>query len=343
MDRRSTSTTTSSAGTSTTTRYYEDTSDNPAWATTTTGGTTETSRYLSSIAGDLSVTQNVSTKTLSTGIIDPQGSVVATSYTHTPEVENGQAAAPVTMWSALESFDEYGNKLAASDTKTTGALNHAWLGGKERATDLSGLVLMGVRLYSSVTGQFTSVDPVKGGNTTVCAYPQDPINKFDLDGNAWEWAKRASRAITDSKWGRRIGTVCSFAWGGVGTACNAVYAGAYAVQGCYGRAASQFIPGGIGKIASKVVSKTVGKKITQKIWGRKVSTYYSQKTYKWAYRNGYTVRGVRKLGGDFRNVATYHTLRKVVTAPSRAVSRAAGTAAATAYSWGQGVSGLRRW
>jgi RHS repeat-associated protein len=182
MDRRSTSTTTNSAGTSTTTRYYEDTSDNPAWATTTTGGTTETSRYVSSIAGDLSVTQNVSTKSLSTGIIDPQGSVVSTSYTHTPEVENGQVAAPVTMWSALESFDEYGNTLAVSQDKITGALNYSWLGGKERATDLSGLVLMGVRLYNSVTGQFTSVDPVKGGNTTAYAYPQDPINQYDLSG-----------------------------------------------------------------------------------------------------------------------------------------------------------------
>ncbi len=182
MDRHSTSTTTSSGGTSTTTRYYEDTSDNPAWATTVAGGKTETSRYLSSIAGDLSVTQNVSTKTLSTGIIDPQGSVVATSYTHTPEVENGQAAAPVTMWSGLESFDEYGNKLAVSQDKSTGALDFSWQGGKERATDLSGLVLMGVRLYNSVTGQFTSVDPVKGGNTTAYAYPQDPINLCDLTG-----------------------------------------------------------------------------------------------------------------------------------------------------------------
>lgn len=95
------------------------------------------------------------------------------------------------MWSALESFDEYGNKLAVSQDKSTGALNYSWLGGKERATDLSGLVLMGVRLYNSVTGQFTSVDPVKGGNTTAYAYPQDPINQFDLDGNARTWKKTA--------------------------------------------------------------------------------------------------------------------------------------------------------
>lgn len=135
------------------------------------------------------VTQNSSTKTLSTGIIDPQCSVVVTSYTHTPGAGNGQVAARVTMWSALESVDEYGNKLAVSQHKSSGALNYSWLGGKERATDLSGLVLMGVRLYSSVTGQFTSVDPVKGGNSTAYAYPQDPINQLDLDGDAGWWKR----------------------------------------------------------------------------------------------------------------------------------------------------------
>lgn len=93
--------------------------------TTVAGGVTEISRYLSCIAGDLSVTQNVATKTLSTGIIDPQGSVVATSYVHVPEVENGEAPSPLVAWSGLESFDEYGNKLAESGAKTSGTLNYS--------------------------------------------------------------------------------------------------------------------------------------------------------------------------------------------------------------------------
>lgn len=46
------------------------------------------------------------------------------------------------MWSGLKSFDEYGNKLAVSQDKNIGALNYSWLGGKERATDLPGLVLV---------------------------------------------------------------------------------------------------------------------------------------------------------------------------------------------------------
>ena len=42
---------------------------------------------------------------------------------------------------------------------------------------------MGARLYNNITGHFTSVDPVPGGNTTAYTYPQDPINQYDLDGN----------------------------------------------------------------------------------------------------------------------------------------------------------------
>jgi len=65
----------------------------------------------------------------------------------------------------------------------TGAFNYSRLGGKERATDLTALVLMGVRLYDSVAGQFTGVDPVKG-DSTAYAYPLDPINKSDRNGKA---------------------------------------------------------------------------------------------------------------------------------------------------------------
>ncbi len=175
MDRRSTSTTTEGSDTSTTTRVYEDTSDNPAWAKTVTGGDTKTTRYVSSIAGDLSLTYSVEDEFLSMGIVDPQGSVVAT--TKQQVVDGGTT----TVWSGLSLFDEYGNPITAKTTDT-GALDYAWLGGKERATDATGLVLMGVRLYNSVTGHFTSVDPVKGGNTTRYAYPQDPVNQCDISG-----------------------------------------------------------------------------------------------------------------------------------------------------------------
>ncbi len=144
-------------------------------AVTVADDDTETTRYVSSIAGDLSLTFSVEDAFLSTGIVDPQGSVVATTK---QQVVDGAAA---TVWSGLSLFDKYGNPVTGKTTDT-GALDYGWLGGKERATDTSGLVLMGVRLYNSVTGHFTSVDPVKGGNTTRYTYPQDPQNSCDVTG-----------------------------------------------------------------------------------------------------------------------------------------------------------------
>jgi hypothetical protein len=41
---------------------------------------------------------------------------------------------------------------------------------------------MGARLYNPVTNQFTSPDPVTGGNETTYTYPNDPINKNDITG-----------------------------------------------------------------------------------------------------------------------------------------------------------------
>ena len=135
------------------------------------------------------------------------------------------------------------------------------------------------------------------------------------------WARGG---ITDSKWGRRIGTACSYAWGGVGAACNVVYASAYAAQGRWGQAALQFVPGGAGKIISRAVYKTVGKGVNQRIWGRARVNRYKHRTIKWASRNGYTVRGVRKLGKDFRDVASYSARRRAVTYVGRRISAAAG-------------------
>jgi RHS repeat-associated protein len=74
-------------------------------------------------------------------------------------------------------FDPWGNQLTGSSD------GWGWIGAKQRATDtLTGLVVMGVRLYNSVTGLFLQQDPIYGGNDTTYGYPTDPINRFDLDG-----------------------------------------------------------------------------------------------------------------------------------------------------------------
>lgn len=195
--RRSISTTVGNGTTSSTVRHYVDGSDNPGWATTTTGGSTTTTRYGASIAGDLGAT--VTDAVVSLALADPLGNV-ATTF----------AVGANTPLGELGSYDEYGNILTTGPG--TGVLDYGWLGAKERATDTTGLLLMGARLYNPVTGLFTSVDPIVGGNTTAYAHPQDPINQHNLDGlfkkwwkSNWEWVAGAAvrRCMQALEWSRR--------------------------------------------------------------------------------------------------------------------------------------------
>jgi hypothetical protein len=53
------------------------------------------------------------------------------------------------------------------------------------------------RLYNSATGTFTSMDPVFGGNPTTYAYPLDPVNGYDLNGQfGCGWCKSAWHGTT---------------------------------------------------------------------------------------------------------------------------------------------------
>lgn len=97
---------------------------------------------------------------------------------------------------ALDS-DEYGNPRAGQ-----AATRYNWLGAKQRSTEtLTGLTLMGARLYNPNTGRFLSIDPVYGGGDNRYGYPGDPVNQFDLDGKSW-WSKvkRAAKKVGRVAW-----------------------------------------------------------------------------------------------------------------------------------------------
>ena len=131
------------------------------------------------------------------------------------------ASGPATGITGWSDYDEYGNpRTPATTSKIGGAAGYGWLGAQQRSTSSTGLLLMGVGLYNPTTGQFTSPDPIPGGNDTDYSYPNDPINIFDLTG-AWGcgFCRRATSWAGDHKM-LKATTVASFvpvtagaAWG----------------------------------------------------------------------------------------------------------------------------------
>ncbi len=170
--------------TTTVTSHFTDSADNPTWVQQTTNGTTSTSRFVDSLGGDLAATLASSGAELATGadltlaIANPHGDVVTTVPV--------PAAGPAVGIDAWYAYDEYGNSASIAvdraPYRASIGIDYGWVGVKQRATQNGGLVLMGARVYNAATGAFTSTDPIFGGNSTTYAYPQDPVNWFDLTG-----------------------------------------------------------------------------------------------------------------------------------------------------------------
>ena len=157
-------------------------SSSPAWTTTTVGSTTSTTAYVGAITqGDaLNVTLassggssclGITTATCTMNLTDLRGNVIATASLTSDTSVTGYSEST-----------EFGLPRSAS-TQSTVAPVYGWLGTHEKAANnLSGLVVMGVRIYNPVTGLFSSPDPVYQGNANPYVYPSDPINEFDLSG-----------------------------------------------------------------------------------------------------------------------------------------------------------------
>ncbi|MET8102974.1 DNRLRE domain-containing protein, partial [Streptomyces sp. NPDC005236] len=132
--------------------HYDSDSDSPRWTIedTTTGALTRT---VESASGDLAATTSKTGDTV-LQLTTVHGDVAL-------QLPLDTTKAPT----ALDS-DEYGNPRTGQT-----ATRYGWLGGKQRSTEtLTGLTLMGIRLYNPTTGRFLSTDPVYGGNANAYEY-----------------------------------------------------------------------------------------------------------------------------------------------------------------------------
>ncbi|MFI5528975.1 RHS repeat-associated core domain-containing protein [Kitasatospora sp. NPDC051853] len=208
--------------TGTKTNHFDGDGDNPRWITEDAAG--NLTRNVDGPDGNLGAT------TTKTG-----GTVLQLADLH------GDIALQLPLDGSAPTvldYDEYGNPRAGQ-----AASRYGWIGGKQRSSEtLTGLTLMGVRLYNPATGRFLSTDPVPGGNANAYDYCSgDPLTCFDLDGR-WSW-KSISKVV-----GKTLGRASAIA-GVAGLVCvpcraasavlGVAAAGVYASGGHYSAAGRQ--------------------------------------------------------------------------------------------------------
>ncbi|MFF3639480.1 DNRLRE domain-containing protein, partial [Streptomyces sp. NPDC002250] len=138
--------------------HYDGDGDNPRWIIEDTATGTLT-RNVESASGDLAATTSKTGETV-LQLTTIHGDVAL-------QLPLDTTKAPT----ALDS-DEYGNPRT-----NQAATRYGWLGGKERSSEtVTGLTLMGIRLYNPTTGRFLSTDPEYGGNANAYEYvTADPL------------------------------------------------------------------------------------------------------------------------------------------------------------------------
>ncbi|MEU1304066.1 RHS repeat-associated core domain-containing protein [Streptomyces shenzhenensis] len=176
--------------TATKVNHYADDDDSPRWITEDTGSGSVT-RNIAGIEGGLAATTSKSGD-VKLQFINVHGDVSV--------VQPLDAGATATLLKT----DEYGNITAGTVDR------YGWLGSYQRSAQaLSGVILMGARLYNTSTGRFLSTDPVFGGSSNAYEYCSgDPVNCLDLDGRwsisrtrYYSWGNVSAKAWSTSSWG----------------------------------------------------------------------------------------------------------------------------------------------
>ncbi|MFE5853596.1 RHS repeat-associated core domain-containing protein [Streptomyces sp. NPDC056500] len=161
--------------------HYANDDDNPRWIIEDTVGGAVT-RNVEGPSGQLSATTGKTGDTV-LQLSTIQGDIAL-------RLPLDSLVAPVAL-----DHEEYGSPRTGQP-----AARYGWLGARQRSSEtLTGLTLMGVRLYNPTTGRFLSSDPVYGGSANAYEYALgDPRNNLDLDGR---WVGIALRGgLIAGKW-----------------------------------------------------------------------------------------------------------------------------------------------
>ena len=213
----------------------------------------------------------------------------------------------------------------ANPTNTADGTTYQYVGQHEKMTDLDtspipgGITQMGARVYLASLGRFLSVDSQPDGNDNNYAYVNDPVNGFDLDGNAG-WFTNIRKSVQKA---------ASWAWKNKET-IMAVAGVAACVVGtggmCLGVAvASAALAAGVAANKEYSKSRNLGKTIAagagagfkdfaiNSISGRLAGAKYVARYFGTVQKTG-TVRYYKSVATAFKKKAVWIRTRKQIRA-----------------------------